>query len=123
MGELAKITHNGTDITVSMIKWGVLRRTALSLMMKCGQRAPTRFVPKYETAVVKGSFFTSKPIYVFYYPNRQVAYKKWSELTANLKSGGLYGQEMQALFRNMKRDEQGYVANLPPLEELLGLKT
>lgn len=112
MGELATITHEGTEITVSMIKWGAFRRMALS-RMHINPDAPARFVPQYEIAIYKGSpkaVVSSKPVYVFYYPDRDVAFEKWLELTANLKSCGLHGKEMQAFIRDGNPEKQGFLA-------------
>jgi TPR repeat protein len=122
MGEVTTVTHEGTEITLSMIKWGTLRRMAASGMMKLGPEAPAKFVPQYEIAIYKGSpkaVFSSKPIFVFYYPDGEVAFAKWSELVAKLKSGGLYGQQMQAFIRDGNPETQGFLAvGMPEIEKL-----
>lgn len=111
MGELTTVTHKGTEITLSMIKWGVLRRMALS-RMHLGSNAPARFVPRYETAIYKGTpkaIWSSKPIYVFYFPDRELAFAKWHELIANLRSCGLYGEQMRAFIRDGNPQTQGFL--------------
>jgi hypothetical protein len=68
MGKLATVTHEGSEIILSMIKWGALRRMMLSCMhpinARLGVGSPTQFIPQYEIAIYDGSskvVFPSNP--------------------------------------------------------------
>jgi len=119
MGELVTVTHKGSEITLSMIKWGALRRMVLSQTLRSSPSAPTLFVPRYEVAIYNGSpktVVSTKPTYVFYFPDQETAYEKWDELVEAIKHDGLYGEGLQQLIRDSDRRKQGFVANLPSLE-------
>jgi hypothetical protein len=77
------------------------------------------FVPKYEIAVYNGdrrSVFSSKPVYIFYYPDAGIAMRKWDELTSILASKGIYG--LADFIRDGHPREQGLVSNFDFSAEL-----
>ena len=90
MGKFARITdaHDGSLVALSLIKWGVLRRGALSVLP--GQR-PTHFIPRYEIAVFKGPHAGLKPYMVFFYCDEEAALKGWDELVKSIEGSGLIG--------------------------------
>jgi hypothetical protein len=121
MGELATVAYEGSEITLSMVKWGVLRRTLLSWMPSDNTR-PCRFIPQYEIAVYDGSpkvVFSKQPTLVFYYPDKETAFEKWDELLAIVKQGGLYGAG--EFIRDGDPRKQGVLTNLPSFQEVFGL--
>lgn len=127
MGRLETVTHEGSEITMSMIKWGVLRRTMLSLMHRGSARpsvgAPCQFVPQYEIAIYDGSpkvVFSKQPTFIFYYPDRETALEKWDELGAIIRTGGLYGTTGEFI-RDGNPRKQGVLTNLPSFQEVFGL--
>jgi hypothetical protein len=123
MGKLATVTHEGSEITLSMVKWGVLRRTMLSFtrpnIARLGVGWPTSFIPQYEIAIYGGSpkvVFSKQPTFIFYYPDKETALEKWDELVAIIKQGGLYGTG--EFIRDGDPKKQGVLTNLfPSLKE------
>jgi hypothetical protein len=114
MGKFAVIDHAGSTITLSMIKFGPLRRILLRVAKKLRLVERYRFplfTPKYELAVFDGgrkavsSLHT--PYLVFYYPDAGTAIRKWAELAAAVKQGGLHGNEIIQFIRNGNPREQG----------------
>ncbi len=90
MGKFARITdaNDGSVVALSLIKWGVLRRSALSVLP--GQR-PTHFIPRYEIAVFKGPHAGLKPYVAFFYCDEEAALKGWDELVKMIEGFGLIG--------------------------------
>jgi hypothetical protein len=115
MGKVGVLNHGEAEITLSMARWRA-RRLALFLGKKFGiinRFSIALFVPKYEIAVYDGgrrAVFSRKPVYIFYYPDANVALKKWDELTAILTAEGLYG--VADFIRAGRPREQGLVSNL-----------
>ena len=95
MGEVAVINYEGSEITMSLIKWGILRRAMTSIGMMLSRffgGAPPKFVPAYELALYGGSpstVFREQPYIVFYFANRQIAEMKFEELKQELQTVGL----------------------------------
>jgi hypothetical protein len=117
MGELATVTYEGSEITLSMVKWGVMRRTALSWMPSDTAR-PCRFIPQYEIAIFDGPpkvVFSQQATLIFYYPDKQTAFEKWDELQAVLRERGLYGAVR--FIGNGDPRKQGVLTNFPNVEE------
>ena len=126
MGELATVAYEGSEITLSMVKWGVLRRTMLAWMhpinTRLGVETPCQFIPQFEIAIYDGSpqvVFSKQPTFVFYYPDKETALGKWGELLALIKHGGLYGT--REFIRDGDPRKQGVLANIPSYQEQLGL--
>ena len=90
MGKFARITdaNDGSVVALRLIKWGVLRRGALSVLP--GQR-PTHFIARYEIAVFKGPHAGLKPHVVFFYCDEEAALKGWDELVRMIPFVGLIG--------------------------------
>jgi hypothetical protein len=77
MGKVAKITTSeGSVVTLSMIKWGMLRRGAARALP--GQ-LPTQFIPRYEIAIYDGKVGL-KPYLTVFYADEETALKGWDEL-------------------------------------------
>jgi hypothetical protein len=86
MGKVAVVDHAGKRITLSLIRFGPLKR----LLWRCGKRFGmiksyewAIFTPRYEIGVFDGSprvLSSNMPHYIFYYPDADTANRKWSEL-------------------------------------------
>lgn len=115
MGKVAVLKHAGDEITLSMVKWRV-RRPLLSLGKKLGlinRFYIALFVPKYEIAIFKGAktwVLLSKPTDIFYYPDADIAHRKWGELKSILTADGIYG--LADFIGDASSAEQGHVSNL-----------
>jgi|SRR5271169_5951090 len=115
MGKVAVVNHDGSEITLSMVRWRA-RRLALFCGKKLGiinRFSIALFIPKYEIAVYNGGakvVFSQKPAYIFYYPNAAIALQKWDELAVILGKDGLYS--IADFIRAGHPREQGFVSNL-----------
>jgi hypothetical protein len=113
MGKVTVVNHEGSEITLSMVKWGWPRRLMLSLGKKLrifNRFSIALFVPKYEIAIYDGGsrvVFSQKPYIMFYYPDAGAASSKWNELATIFERGGLYGDELQDFIRAGHPREQG----------------
>ena len=111
MRKLDTVTHQGSKLTLSMIKWGVLRRAALARIGQ-GAGSPALFIPRYEIAIYEGSqsvVFSQRPTMLFYYPDEETALEKWDELVGIVKVGGLYA--ISEFIRNGDPRKQGFLTN------------
>jgi hypothetical protein len=96
MRKMAVVDHAGTKITLSMIRFGLPRRILLRLATRFRMFDPTTinypvFIPRYEIAVFDGPPKVSSlraPDRVFYYPDEDIAARKWAELAAAVEQGG-----------------------------------
>lgn len=115
MRKVAVLNHGGAEITLSMVRWRV-RRLALFFGKTFGiinRFSIALFVPKYEISVYAGgrsAVFSRKPVYIFYYPNAEIALIKWDELSSILTAEGVYG--VADFIRNGHPREQGLMSNL-----------
>jgi hypothetical protein len=113
MGKIAVVHHGGSQITLSMIRFGLPRRMLLRLARRFRMVDRFRFplfTPKYEIALFDGSpiiFSLRNPYLVFYYPDADTASRKWGELVAAVKQGGLYGNAIVQFIRDGDPCEQG----------------
>ncbi len=94
MGKVATITTNeGSVVTLSMIKWGVLRRGGLRALPATARQ--TQFIPRYEVAVYNGSGGLGlKPNLTVFYADEETALKGWDELAKITEGFGLIGLQM-----------------------------
>jgi len=113
VGKVAVVNHERSEITLSMVKWGPLRRLMLSFGEKRGivdGHSITPFVPKYEIAIYDGGpqvVFSQKPYIIFYYPDASTAFRKWGELATIFEKGGLYGSQLSNFIEAGHPREQG----------------
>jgi hypothetical protein len=97
MRKFAVVRHSKTEITLSMVRWGWVRRFALFWGKKLGiinRFYIALFVPKYEIAVCEGGpkvVLFQKPLFIFYYPDAVIASRKWDELVSILECEGVFG--------------------------------
>ena len=109
MGKFAVVNHGSSEITLSMVRWGA-RRLALYWGKELGlinRYSIAFFIPKYEIAVYDGGprvVFSEKPYLIFYYPNAEIAFRKWDELIALFERGG---HGVPDFIRAGHPDEQG----------------
>jgi hypothetical protein len=107
------VAFEGSDITLSMVEWGVIRRSALFLGRKfrsVRRTSPTLFVPSHEVAIYDGSpevVFSKKPYITFYFAKKEIAQTKFEELVGIMQKGGLYGGLLSAFMGNGDPREQG----------------
>src|SRR6266481_3480225 len=120
MRKFAVVRHREDEITLSMVRWGWVRRLALFWGKKLGvinRYFIALFIPKYEIAVYEGgTVFFQKPLYIFYYPDAVIASKKWNELASILEGEGIFGTA--DFIRAGNPREQGLVSNLNIEERL-----
>lgn len=91
MGKVAKITTNdGSLVTLSMIKWGMLRRGAARALPG---PLPTRFIPRYEIAVFDGGI-SLKPYLTVFYADEEAALRGWDEFAKIIGKFGLDGLQV-----------------------------
>jgi len=75
MGKVTVVHHDDAEITLSMVKWGIFRRSLLVLGKRLGlinSFSVAAFVPWYEIAIYDGgmaSVLSKKPYLIFYYPD------------------------------------------------------
>jgi len=116
MRKFAVVRHSEAEITLSMVRWGWVRRLALFWGKKLGtinRFYIALFIPKYEIAVYEGGpkvVFFQKPLYIFYYPDAVIASRKWDELISILEREGVFGTA--DFIRAGEPREQGLVSNL-----------
>jgi len=111
MGKFTVVNYHGSEITLSMVRWRA-RRLALFFGKKLGiinRLSIALFVPKYEIAVYDGgrrAVLSGKPYMIFYFPNAKIAFRKFDELVAIFKRGGLYADELPDFIRTGHPREQ-----------------
>lgn len=83
----------GGRLTVSMVKWGVLRRLIVSaaniFVRPNGVQRPS-FVPAFELAVFD-SGVRHKPVVQIYFANGEAAQRGWDYVTIAIKQQGIMG--------------------------------
>jgi hypothetical protein len=127
MGKVAIVTFENSQITLSMVKWSVLRKALLFLGRKLGaisRFSPTVFVPSYECAVYDGgprSVFHKLPCFTFYFADRRLAQTKFEELKGALQNCGLYDGLTKYLRENIGNANLGWVDRVNWFEEALRL--
>jgi hypothetical protein len=119
MGKVAVINYESSEITMSFVKWGILKRAMTSIgMMSLSFRlkAPAAFVPAYELALYDGSprvVLHEQPYIIFYFANKQIAKRRLEELEEELQKGGLHGAISVSLNKIKENDwnfdEIGYM--------------
>lgn len=95
MGKVAVVNHGGSQITLSIVKWGGRRLASYwgKKFRLINRFSIALFIPKYEIAVYDGKpkvVFSEKPYIIFYYPNKKLAFQKWDELVGIFTHRGLY---------------------------------
>ena len=113
MRKFAVVRHNEDEITLSMVRWGWVRRLALFWGKKLGKINRfyiAIFTPKYEIAVFEGGTVSfQKPYYILYYPDAVIASKRWDELASTLEREGFSG--MPDFISDDPREE-GFISNM-----------
>ena len=98
MGKLAAVTFEEKTFTLSMVRWGFLRRYK-SNKQRFMSLTGASFIPKYEIAVYDGKpSVISKlgfPEAVFYYPDKQLALENFHDLRAAIAEGGIFGERFR----------------------------
>lgn len=113
MGEVRIASYEGSEITLSMVKWVAVRRWLLSLGKRVrlvNRFSIALFVPRYEIALYEGNpgvVFSNRPFIIFYYPNQAIARTKLEELVGVVQQGELLGKQLQDFLRNGAPREQG----------------
>ena len=116
MRKFAIVRHSEAEITLSMVRWGWVRRLALFWGKKLGiinRFFIALFIPTHEIAVYEGGpkvVFSQKPLYIFYYPDAGIASRKWDELVSILEREGIFGTA--DFIGAGEPREQGLVSNL-----------
>ena len=113
MRKFAVVRHSEAEITLSMVRWGWVRRFALFWGKKLGKINSLYiaiFTPKYEIAVYEGgTVFFQRPRYIFYYPDAAIASKRWGELASTLEREGFSGMSD---FMSDDPREEGFISNM-----------
>ncbi len=113
MSNLRIAVYEGSEITLSMVKCGTIRRLSLLLAKKfrlVNRFSVALFIPRYEIALYEGNprvVFLKRPSIIFYYPNRTIARAKLEELVTLVQQGGLLGEPLTEFLRNGAPREQG----------------
>lgn len=113
MGDVRIASYEGSEITLSMVKWGAVRRSLLFLAKRfrlVNRFSIALFVPRYEIALYEGNprvVFSKRLFIIFYYPDQAIARTKLEELVTLVEQGGLLGKPLQEFLRNAAPREQG----------------
>jgi hypothetical protein len=113
MGAVRIASYEGSEITLSMVKWGAVRRSLLFLAKRfrlVNRFSVALFVPRYEIALYEGNprvVFSKRPFIIFYYPDEVIARAKLEEIVTLVQQGGLLGKPLQEFLRNGAPREQG----------------
>jgi hypothetical protein len=109
MGELAIVTFEEKTFTLSMVRWGFLRRRK-SNKQGFMRLTGASFIPKYEIAVYDGKpsvvFKLGLPETVFYYPDKQLAMENFHDLRAAIAEGGIFGERFRRLISAAEPQKQ-----------------
>ena len=87
MGKAAVVEFEGTRYTLSLISWGILRRTMQGAAAKAMMGVP--FVPGYGLAVWQGAASTQILGLLCYFPDKQTAKEWFTKIEASIKQDGL----------------------------------
>jgi hypothetical protein len=82
-GKLRVVQWNGFDFTLSLIRWGILRRYRARRGKITFFDTGALFIPKYEIAVYEGApavVYSEAPEMVFYYPDKASALVRLGDL-------------------------------------------
>lgn len=111
--EVAK--YEGSEITLSMVKWGAVRRSVRFLEKEFRLANPLctpPFVPHYEIALFEGNpcrVLSKRPFIVFYYQEEAIARAKLEELIALVQQGRLLREPLLEFMHKGNPAEQGVV--------------
>jgi hypothetical protein len=108
MGKFAVVEFEGSEITLSMVKWGAIRRSALRLSTSFGSGC--RFVPSHELAIYEGGrkvVWSKVPYIVFYFADKKIAETKFEQLVALMRKVGISG--VSGFMRDGDFREQGFL--------------
>jgi hypothetical protein len=95
MGKAAVVEFEGNRYTLSLISWGVIKRTMKGAAAKVMMGVP--FVPRYELAVWQGPASLRAPDLLCYFPDEQTAAVGFDNVREAVKEGGLSGQPIRHL--------------------------
>src|SRR5208283_1105501 len=87
MGKAAVVEFEGTRYTLSLISWGILRRTMQGAAAKAMMGVP--FVPGYELAVWQGAASTQILGLLCYFPDKQTAKEWFTKIEASIKEDAI----------------------------------
>jgi len=119
MGNITTITDaRGSVITVSMAKWGIVKRLNIKVLRRLkprlvnpnlGQISTRCFVPKYEIALFDGpTTFCVMPLMVFYCADKETALAGWDRVTKTLSRSDFFSMKLHVL-ETMERKRLSYV--------------
>jgi hypothetical protein len=81
-GQIAKIEYQGALVTISMMRWGILKRNFMP--------SPFTFRPRYETAIFDGPVANpTKCFCTFFYADEATALEEWGPLVQGIEDQGL----------------------------------
>jgi|GEM_PF-6626496 len=108
-GKLRVVRWNGFDFTLSLIRWGFLRRYRARRGKITFFDTGALFIPKYEIAVYEGAapvVFSKAPEMVFYYPDKAAALLRLGDLESAIVEGGLDGAPTLDFIRDANPQRQ-----------------
>jgi hypothetical protein len=107
-GKVRVVQWNGFDFTLSLIRWGILRRYRARRGKITFFDTGALFIPKYEIAVYKGDppFDINTPEMVFYYPDKAAALLRLGDLEAAISEGGLDGAPLRDFIQDANPKRQ-----------------
>lgn len=88
MGIIAKISHESNEYTLSLVKWGFIRK----VMAKIFKASPFMFIPSYELAIYErkeSGLKYNNPCFVFHFSDKEMATSRMNWAKELIESGGM----------------------------------
>ncbi|HEV7910285.1 MAG TPA: hypothetical protein VGP28_04180 [Methylocella sp.] len=111
-GKLRVVRWNGFDFTLSLIRWGFLRRYRARRGKIAFFDTGALFIPKYEISVYEGApevVYSNAPEFVFYYPDKAAALLRLGDLESAIVEGGLDGAPMRDFIWDANPQRQHHI--------------
>lgn len=111
-GKLRVVRWNGFDFTLSLIRWGFLRRYRARRGKITFFDTGALFIPKYEISVYEGApevVYSNAPEFVFYYPDKAAALLRLGDLESAIVEGGLDGAPMRDFIWDANPQRQHHI--------------
>ncbi len=88
MGITANISYDSNDYTLSLVKWGFVRK----VMAKLFKASPFMFIPSYELVIYErneGAIKYNNPCFVFHFADKEIAASRMNWAKELIESKGM----------------------------------